>query len=56
MKHSSLFIFIMTLLLAFSCFGATIYYVDDDAPSDPGPGDPAISDPCGLAVDIKSTR
>jgi len=45
MKRQSLFVLIMTLLLAFSASGVTIY-VDDDAPSDPGPGDPAVSDPC----------
>ncbi len=32
-------------LLATSAYGQTIWYVDDDAPNDPGPGDPTVSDP-----------
>ena len=33
------------LLLANAAFAQTTWYVDDDAPGDPGPGDPVISDP-----------
>jgi len=32
-------------LSASSSFGQTAWYVDDDAPHDPGPGDSAVSDP-----------
>lgn len=35
---------ILALLLAPAAIAAT-YYVDDDAPNDPGPGDPTVSDP-----------
>jgi len=42
---------ILAILLAMAFVGpavaraATIFYVDDDAPGDPGPGDPNVSDP-----------
>ncbi len=31
-------------LLAANAYGQTAWYVDDDAPNDPGPGDPKVSD------------
>ena len=34
-----------TLLLPCAAGAGAVWYVDDDAPSDPGPGNPAISDP-----------
>ncbi len=36
---------VLMLLLAASARAQTTWYVDDDAPNDPGPGDPTISDP-----------
>ena len=33
------------LSLASAAPAQTIWYVDDDAPNDPGPGDPNVSDP-----------
>jgi len=33
------------VLLPLGVQGQTIWYVDDDAPNDPGPGDPTVSDP-----------
>jgi hypothetical protein len=44
-------LFTTLVLVAFSLLAATLasaqttWYVDDDAPNDPGPGDPTISDP-----------
>lgn len=35
----------MSLAAVPTAFGQTTWYVDDDAPADPGPGDPTISDP-----------
>ena len=33
------------LLTASAAHAQTTWHVDDDAPADPGPGDPTISDP-----------
>jgi hypothetical protein len=33
------------LLGSLSAHAQTTWYVDDDAPNDPGPGDPTVSDP-----------
>ncbi|MBU1957842.1 right-handed parallel beta-helix repeat-containing protein [bacterium] len=38
-------ILVTILLMAAAAPGQTTWYVDDDAPNDPGPGDPALSDP-----------
>ncbi len=42
---SALFVVLALLLFAPSLQAQTTWYVDDDAPGDPGPGDPLISDP-----------
>jgi len=33
------------LLVTATANAQTTWYVDDDAPNDPGPGDPTVSDP-----------
>ncbi|MBU0640494.1 MAG: hypothetical protein KKB50_16650 [Planctomycetes bacterium] len=38
-------ILVTILLMATAAPGQTTWYVDDDAPNDPGPGDPTVSDP-----------
>ncbi len=36
---------VVCLALAMPSYAQTTWYVDDDAPNDPGPGDPSVSDP-----------
>jgi len=38
-------LFAAVILAAGGAYAQTTWYVDDDAPNDPGPGDPTISDP-----------
>ncbi len=42
---NALLVLVFAGVLASSVNGQTVWYVDDDAPNDPGPGDPNISDP-----------
>jgi len=40
------FLLVMTVcVLALPCGGQDTWYVDDDHPDDPGPGDPTVSNP-----------
>jgi hypothetical protein len=55
----------LTFIFLSTFAAGTTLYVDDDAPNDPGPGDPTVSDPewlgrtswrgCGLPVVLLGT-
>jgi hypothetical protein len=43
--HTLILLLTATALMSASAQAQTTWYVDDDAPNDPGPGDPTVSDP-----------
>ena len=43
---------VVCLALAMPSYAQTTWYVDDDAPNDPGPGNSAVSNPLRMAQPI----